>query len=165
MAMKWMFSIGIGCCVLAWTAHGAFAEARVCEDSELQVKFFCDTSWQMQMTDQAVLILMDSQPDVTAILAKIDSQIKFLGQLTEDVLTEKNRYAPDFRTYQTRINGQNILLVKGFAMDNPDKRLQDYYLINNNVLYGVLFSVSPKDKAFDYVPVFRKIVESLEFYQ
>ncbi len=138
-------------------------ELKTCTDSELKIQFMCEKSWYMRKSDDAVLAVISREPDVTMIIAKIDSSVRFLEQITKERLKVMNQYSDGFQVENENINGKDILKVKAFSSIHPSRRLLDYYFVNNNNLYGVLFSVDPKEEIENFKYLFAEIVESLTF--
>ena len=135
----------------------------MCQVKDLGVKFLCQKDWAIRPVDDAVLVIISAEPDVTLIVARIDSRIKFLSQLTNSFLETKERYARGFRTERVKFADREAIKVKAFAKDKPQKRLLDYYFINDSSLYGVLFSVKPKEDTDDYKFLFQDIIDRFEF--
>ena len=136
-----------------------------CKEKSLGIKFKCDKDWEIQTIKDAVLVVISSEPDVTLIIAKIDSRIKFLSQLTKDFLSSKDRYAPGFRLENINFVDRKALKVKAFAKNNKDKRILDYYFLNNSVLYGILFSVNPKEDTSQFKFLFKQIIDDFKFIE
>ena len=62
---------------------GALQQAdslEICTDSQLGVKFLCNTQWKLRTVDDAILIIISSEPAVTLTIAKIDSEINFYSK-------------------------------------------------------------------------------------
>ncbi len=136
---------------------------RMCRNKALNVAFLCDPQWKMQTIDDAVLVVIDSDPTVTLIIAKIDSHIQFLSQMSKPTLENLDQYADGFRLDRIKRGGKDYVEVKAFAKDNIDKRILDYYMVHDLKLYGVLFSVTPKENWDKYKFLIQEIKDSFKF--
>jgi len=134
----------------------------LCGDSDLNILFLCDPEWVMQPADDAVLVVISSEPLVTLIIAKIKSDIKFLGQLTNMKLREMKQYKKGFQTENVNIADIRAIKVKAFSKDNEDKRVLDYYFMYDQSLYGLMFSVSPKQNWEKYKYLVKSIADSIQ---
>lgn len=137
---------------------------QMCADKDLGVKFLCDPTWKLQPIDNALLIIITSEPDVTMIVARMDSEIKYLSQLTDTVLEKMKHYEEGFRTETVEIGDREAIKVKAFSKIFPNRRLLDYYFIHHGDVHSVLFSVNPKDQADKYLPLFKEIMDSFGFF-
>jgi len=136
-----------------------------CTDTGLGIVFDCSADWKIQTVDDAVLVIISSDPDVAMIIARIDSGVKFLGQLTKEKLKDLKQYKEGFVVENVEFKGRDVLKVKAFSDEYPDRRLLDYYLIHDEMLYGILFSVEPKDAMDTYQYLFKDIVENFAFLE
>ena len=92
----------------------------------LGVTFFCNPDWRIQAVDDALLIIVSTDPDVTMIVAKIDSNVKFLGQLTAQRLQELKQYKDGFVVENVILGDREMLKVKAFSDEYEARRLLDY---------------------------------------
>lgn len=134
--------------------------SNICSDSEFGVEFYCDPNWNWRRVEDAILIIISEKPLVTMSITKINSPFKFLGQVSNVFLKEKMLYQDGFQTERVQFLGGEAVHVKAVSMNFPDIRLSDYFFIRNNALYGVLFSVHPKNEWVNYQFTIQKIVQS-----
>lgn len=164
---KYFFMMIVGMLAITLSAEGNVqayeAPEALCEDDVLAIKFPCHPDWEIETVENAALIIMKKEPDITGIIARLDSRIKFLPQLTRDFLEEKGRYSDGFRIETVNFAGRSAVKVKAFSRENPDKRLLDYYFIHQETLFGLLFSVEPKDETEEAMFLFKAIADGFEF--
>ena len=134
-----------------------------CSDGELGVRFLCDFGWQQRKFDGILLFTIASDPAVKMKIVRIDMDILYIHQLSRDSLADLGRYAKGFVTEEVTVAGQNAIKVKAFALGDPGDRLCDYYFVHNKALYGLMFSVAPKDRWDDYQFLFQDIVDHFRF--
>lgn len=138
---------------------------QLCTDRELKVQFHCGKDWTMQPVSNALLTIIDTNPNVSMIVAKLDSDIKFLGQLNHGILQKNRHYADGFQTVRITIGDKDLLKVKAFSDVDADKRLWDFFFIQDDQLYGILFSVRPKARAEEYQFIIKEVLESFKFLE
>lgn len=134
-----------------------------CSDDELGVTFLCDFGWERRKVDGIILFTISSDPDATMKIVKIDMDILFIQQLSRDKLKALGRYAKGFVTEEVKVAGLKAIKVKAFAWGDPETRLSDYYFVYNETLYGLMFSVAPKEHWGDYQFLFRDVVNNFQF--
>ena len=134
-----------------------------CTDDRMAVKFLCNPDWKLETKENTLFIIIEETPSVTLTIARSDSPVIFLKQLTKPVLQEMGQYEKDFQTQDVKLNNSDALMVSGYSKDHPDLRLLDYYLIHDVQLYSILFAVAPKERWDDYEELIKKIVGSIEF--
>ncbi len=134
-----------------------------CENEELGIRYFCSPQWKRRDIDNAVLMIISSEPAVTLTITKIDSNIIFLEQLTKSLLDEKGLYADGFETGWKTFGDKKAIQVKAFSKQYSGRRLLDYYFMHNSELYAVLFSVHPKEQWDKYKFLIKQIRESFQF--
>lgn len=131
-----------------------------CADSEFGIEFTCEPTWKWKRTNDAILIIISSKPMVTMTITKIDSPIKFLGQITDSYLRERALYAEGFQVERVKFLDDEAVYIKAISSHYPDIRLSDYLFIKNNSLYGVLFSVKPREEWDNYKFSIQEIIQS-----
>jgi len=136
---------------------------KTCVNQPLEIKYLCREDWKVRDVDGSVLIIISSDPTVTLTITKIDSSVNFLSQLTQPALQDMDLYAEGFQTEQVNFAGRDALKVKAISKKYSDIRILDYFLVHDRNLYGVLFSVYPKEHWENYQFIIKKIVESFEF--
>lgn len=137
-------------------------DSNQCADSEFGVEFACEPAWKWKRTNDAILIIISSKPMVTMTISRVDSPIKFLGQITDAYLRERGLYAEGFQVEKVKFLDGEAVHVKAISRDYPDIRLSDYFFIKNNSLYGVLFSVKPVGEWDKYKFDLREIIQSFQ---
>ena len=58
-------------------------DPNLCSDNEFGVEFYCEPTWKWRRVEDAIMIIISSQPMVTMTISKINSPVKFLGQITD----------------------------------------------------------------------------------
>lgn len=135
-----------------------------CHDSNLRIVFLCDYRWEKKLTDPGTMIyVMETDPLIYFTVIRINAEIQMIRQLGPDRLEALNRYQEGFAIEETRLAGEEAIKVKAFAKEDPDTRLLDYYFIRDNFLYGVMFSIKPKDKWNVYQSTFQDVVNAMHF--
>lgn len=134
-----------------------------CTDDKLGVKFLCDPDWEIQSGDNVMLIIINKNPSVTLTVAKSDTPVVFMEQLTNPVLQELGQYQDGFRTQIVDLGGQQAIQVIGKSKEIASAGLIDFYAIHDINLYSILFLVDPRDSFADYEALFGKIKESFQF--
>ncbi len=117
-----------------------------CMDSEFGIEFSCDPNWKWKRVEEAMLIIISSRPMVTMTITKVDAPFKLLGQITDNYLKKKGLYADGFKAERVNFLNGEAVHVKAMSRDYPDIRLSDYFFIKNGAMYGILFSVKPKEE-------------------
>ncbi|MBF0385125.1 MAG: hypothetical protein HQL27_04570 [Candidatus Omnitrophica bacterium] len=145
------------------SSQEVFGLNKICTDGELGLQFACSDSWKLDVVKDAVLIVISSNPEATLIIAKINSTIKYPEQLTKERLKEVKQYEEGFDIEKVKIRDKEFIKVKAFSAEEPQRRILDYYLIRGNELYGILFTVEPKEAMDKYKFMFQRIVESITF--
>jgi len=138
-------------------------EFETCTDRQLNIKFSCKENWKLLPIDNAVLIVISSEPAVTLTIAKMDSDIVFLGQLTKMKLQEMGLYQDGFQINRVKFAQRDALEIKAFSKQYPGRRLLDYFFVHNQALHGVLFSVHPKEQWDEQQFLIRQIADSFQF--
>lgn len=138
-------------------------ESNICVNPKLGIQFYCEDKWKVRMLDDAVLVVISSEPMATVTVARIDTDIKYLSQLTHKVLKDKELYKEGFRAERSKLGGKDTLQIKAFSKQYADRRVLDFFFIHEEALYGVLFAVYPKDSWDQYKFLIKNIVDSFEF--
>ena len=136
-----------------------------CRDDQFGVKFLCDTNWELEIHDDAVLLIISSDPAVTMTVAKTATPLTYLSQMNIKFLEDMGNYSDGFQTEQTRLAGHDAVKVKAFSREFPEVRVLDYYILRDKNLYSVLFSVNPKEEWERYKFFIKQIVDSFSFIE
>lgn len=136
-----------------------------CADSEFGMRFMCEADWKWRRIDSALLIIISTNPTVTLTITRFNSSLTYLQQLTHEYLAGKDLYLDDFRTEDVTFAGNRAVKVKAFSKKYPDIRLTDYYVMHNGNLYGVMFTVYPKEHWDEYQYMVQKISDSFSFLE
>jgi hypothetical protein len=140
------------------------ADQNTCTDRRLNLRFYCENGWKIQQADEAVLVVASSDPMVTLIVARIDSSITLLGQMTKKILDDMKQYRNGYMTEYVTYNDQQFFRVKALAQSDSEKRILDHYFIHEGKLYSILFSVKPKAKWDEHKFLIEKVLQSLKLY-
>ncbi len=150
-------------CFINVRAENNGATLQNCSDDKLHVKFLCDPDWGLMEEDDTMLLVISDDPAVTMTIVKISSGIKFLEQISVSDLENIGQYAEGFQKEIVTIGKNKAVQVKAVSDQFPEMRLQDYYFLRDDRLYGVLFSVDPKDDWGQFYPLIEKIINSFDF--
>ncbi len=135
----------------------------MCHDKKLRVAFLCDPDWDYQLVEDGLLVIMSRDPIVTITFARIDSEITHLPKLNKSVLSKKNLYEKGFRRDLMQINGRDVIIVRAFAKKDASRRVLDHFFMRDEKLFGVLFSVTPKDKWDEFKFKIKAVADSISF--
>jgi hypothetical protein len=133
-----------------------------CADSEFGFEFFCDPNWKWKRVKDTMMIIISTKPMVTCTITKLDSPIKYLSQLTDDVLMEKKLYQDGFHTERVKFLDREAVHVKAMSRNFENIRLSDYFFVRHQALYGILFSVYPSEEWGNYKFAIKKILQSFK---
>ena len=137
---------------------------QVCsEEKTLKVQFLCNPDWQLQTEKNAMHLIISDDPAVTLTIAKADSPVIFIEQLTDKALKAMGQYQDGFFKARVKVASQDAVKVEGLSEQFPEIRLVDFYVIHDLSLYSILFSVNPKGEWFRYAAVLEKIIQSFQF--
>ena len=75
-------------------------------------------------------------------------------------LRERGLYAQGFQVERVQFLDGEAVHVKAISSNYPDIRLSDYFFIKNNAVYGILFSVKPREEWDHYKFDIQKIIQS-----
>jgi hypothetical protein len=139
-------------------------QQQFCTDRRLGISFYCDLNWDIKQAEEAILVVMSTNPMVTMIIAKIESPVMFIGQLNRKILNTMNQYADGFVVEHVSYMGQPFMKVKALAKTDQDRRILDHYFIHKGKLFGVLFSVKPAAKWDSYKHLIEKVLQSMSVY-
>ena len=141
------------------------AEFEVCRDPELKVTFQCHPDWRIHHVDDAVIIVISKEnPVMTLTVSTFDTNIRFLGQINSRMLKERGLYADGFSMENVEFAQKPAVKVKAYAKDNSERRLVDFFFIQDETLYGVLFTVQPKEAWEEEQFLIQKVLDSFVFY-
>lgn len=162
-----VFLISTGFC--ASFAHAkedetvALMRLEPCKDERLGISILCNPDWELEEYEDTMLIIISSDPAVTLTIAKINESVNFLEELNMEYLKEIGQYMDGFQIEKVTVNKEKAIMVKAFSQQYPDIRLLDYYFLHDKALYGVLFSVNPREDWDKYKTLLKKIAESFKF--
>lgn len=135
----------------------------VCRSRGLGIEIACKPSWEFIEKETAALLRIADYPETLVIIAKTDSSIVFLEQLTRGDLESTGRYARGFEFEEVLLDGQKALKVKAFSNGDTSARLVDYYFIRDEALWGLFFSVQPLEGWEEVKFLFVDLVKSFHF--
>ncbi|MCA9409324.1 MAG: hypothetical protein H6755_01090 [Candidatus Omnitrophica bacterium] len=134
-----------------------------CRDEKMKVEFLCYPDWELKTENDTLLMIISDQPYVTFTIAKSESPVIFLKQLTNSVLQELGQYQDGFKTQVVLLAGEEAIQIMGVSKELLSSGFNDYYLIHDLQLYSFLFSVDPKERWKDYEDLIYRIKESIKF--
>lgn len=140
-------------------------ELQTCTEAALQVQFLCNPSWDYHLSEDALLVVISSEPLVTATFARMDAEINYLYQLNKNTLANKNLYRKGFKADLREVNGEDVMVVRAFSRSEPQRRVLDFFYIHQGQLFGALFAVHPIDSWDDYKFLIKTISESIELLE
>ena len=138
---------------------------RYCSDETLKVRLLCSRDWAVEEHEDALFMVISEDPVVTLTISKIKPSVKFLGQLNKTNLEAIGQYQQGFQVEEVSVGKEKALKVKAFSKTYPEIRLLDYYFVHDAHLYGLLFSVDPKEEWEHYQFLIQKIANSFEFHE
>ncbi|MCD4778991.1 MAG: hypothetical protein K8S27_00365 [Candidatus Omnitrophica bacterium] len=134
-----------------------------CVDDKWGISFLCHPRWGVEENPQALSLIISVEPTVTFTVVKFNKRIKFIAQLNRFHLESMGQYSRGFKMESINLGRYKAVKVKAFSSVYPDMRIVDFFVLHDEVLYGFLFSVSPKEEWDNYKRLIHKIVRSLEF--
>jgi len=154
------------------TVDSELIEERILADKENLVtcyvrscglKFLCNPNWHMKIIDEnSTLITISQEPYVTLAISRIDADVKYLGQLSNEFFEGKNLYLDNFRKDYADFAGTNAIELKAFSLMEPDMRYLGYFYFNEKKLYSVFFAIYPKDYWDKYQFLIREVRQSFQ---
>ncbi|MFT5387918.1 MAG: hypothetical protein ACI9E5_001053 [Candidatus Omnitrophota bacterium] len=134
-----------------------------CSYDKLHIGFRCHLDWLYAQDKNNFRAVISQDPEVTFSIISVDSGVKFLSQLSAKRLDSFDLYAEGFAIERATMADQKTIKVKAFSKQNANVRLTDYYFVNDNKLYGVLFSVTPKSRWDEVQHLIDYIAKSISF--
>ena len=134
-----------------------------CDEDGFGVRFLCDPTWQKEVSNEAILVVISSHPEVTLIIARMPSRFSFIEQISTDDLLDLKQYREGFQKERVTLAGYDAIMVKAMSPENPSKRILDYFLIKDGTLYAILCSVSPREEWDKYKFLFKTITDNIQF--
>ncbi len=134
-----------------------------CSDKGLGVNFLCDYGWGRRRGDNFRIVIINTQPDVQLKIVKIDVNIVSIRQLNKEKLKDIGKYRDGFVIEESKVASLDAIKVKAFSRTDPEVRLLDYYVVRDKTLYGLMFSVSPKEEWDGYKFLFEYILRNFRF--
>ncbi|MBU0469715.1 MAG: hypothetical protein KKD07_00970 [Candidatus Omnitrophica bacterium] len=141
------------------------SELITCSIDKFGIRFLCDPHWDIQDIDDNIFVTISKTPSVILTFAKIDSKIAFSQQISLEFLKQRNLYSDGFKMEDVKFAGKNAIKVKAFSKTEPNMRRSDYFLINDSSLYGILFSVYPKESWEDFKFIIKTVEDSIFFIE
>ncbi|MDD3375211.1 MAG: hypothetical protein PHY73_05765 [Candidatus Omnitrophica bacterium] len=140
------------------------SDLQICSDQKLGVKFLCNSNWEVQTDENAVMLFVSRDPEITLTIAKSEDPVNSIDQLTKENLKVIGGYKDGFKIEETMVAGKLALKVEGYSESIPEMKLADYYFVNNNQLYSFLFAVNPFEE-YPYCEKFlSRIVASIDLF-
>lgn len=134
-----------------------------CRDDELGVRLLCDPQWYLQAEKDSLFLIISQIPRVTLEIAKLDTGMISLSQLSRMYFDEEGYYQDGFAVEDVRVKNFPAIKVKAFSKDFPAIRIVDYYFLKGSDLYGLFFSVEPKEEWDRYKFLFQEVAQSFVF--
>ncbi len=132
-----------------------------CTDKILGFKMYCNPNWGLETEKGSVsMIIAEGPVSVTAMITKMEEPDLTLNDLTPVYLKATGQYQDAMKISSTHLQNYDLIHVEALALKNAQTQLSDYYIIRKPYLYGVLFSVDPKEKFADYKALFDKMIDS-----
>lgn len=138
-------------------------EFYTCRESEMEIKFRCWPDWEVHFDSSADMFIISEEPEVVLTIVREEKMIVSLEQLSMEKLQVLGNYADGFKIEHIKVDGVDAIKVKAYDRQYADIRLADIYLLKEEFLYKILFSVSPAAEWAEYQFLLRDIVESFEF--
>lgn len=141
----------------------AAQDLSVCTDQKLGIQFSCDPDWKIETDENVLMVIMSDHPSVTMTITKTYPAPSSLDELTMPALKEIGGYADGFTVYRMVLNDRSLVEVRGVSAKIPDLQLHDYYFLDGQNLFGILFAVEPFDALSAYDSLIKSIISSLKF--
>jgi hypothetical protein len=137
-------------------------DLHLCKDDRLGVELLCNRDWKQEISRDAVLFTISTDPAVLLTVAKSKELVTGMDELSDDKIKHLGQYADGFKIEHLKIGDDSAIKVDGFSSAYPELRLMDYYVIHDYRLYSFLFSINPKEEWVNYSVMFSKIVEGIK---
>ena len=134
-----------------------------CDEDSFGVRFLCDPKWLKEVSDEAILVVISSHPEVTLIIARMPSRFAYIEQISTEDLLDLKQYREGFQRERVTLGGYEAIMVKAMSTEAPTKRILDYFLIKDGTLYTILCSVSPREEWDNYKFLFKTITDNIQF--
>jgi len=132
-----------------------------CYARSSHVMFRCDPDWKVRIVDEhSTIITISSDPFVTLAISRIESPIRYLGQLNRSFFASGRIYLDNFRNDYVKFAGGDAMQLKAFSKSEPDMRYLGYFYLNDAGLNSVFFAVYPKESWDDYKFLIKRITDS-----
>lgn len=137
-----------------------------CIDKNLGYRIKCSPDWKLETKPKSISLLINEQADQTVSMTVTQHEENglTLADLTPKALKDVFRYAEHFRIGKTNIGKEKGVVVEAALADFPDVMVLDYYLIKDQFLYRISFSVNKRELYSEYKPLFRKLITSFVFF-
>ncbi len=134
-----------------------------CQSELLGVEFLCEPYWKLERKENFLKVTISIHPRVVFTVEETDQTIGFMHQLSRKAIEEMDRYAKGFAIERITYCNRETIKVKGYAKDNLNKRLSDFYLLDHLKLHMIRFSVEPKANWKDYKFLIKDVSDSFIF--
>ena len=137
-------------------------DLHLCKDDRLGVELLCNRDWKQEISRDAVLFTISTDPAVLLTVARSKELVTGMDELSDDKIKRLGQYTDGFKIEHLKIGDDSAIKVDGFSSAFPELRLMDYYVIHDYRLYSFLFSVDPQEEWVNYSVLFSKIVEGIK---
>lgn len=135
-----------------------------CDNADFKVRFICHEDWKIENIDNAVIVIIsEGIPIVTFTIAKLNVDVTFLGQLSKNYFNKRALYQEGFQLNRVKFSGKDAVEVSAFSKKFSDRRVLDYFFMNDSQLFAVMFAVGPTEKWDDYKFLIKKIAGNIVF--
>ena len=165
MACLCFFSFWILCSAGLCTQSSWAGEEEIytCREAEFGIKFSCNPDWAVHFNEKADMFVISEEPEVVLTVVREKTTFISLEQLSMDTLKTIGNYADGFKFERVKIDGIDAVKVKAYDRQYEDVRLTDVYILKNEFLYKILFSVAPSTEWDRYQFLLKKIMASFKF--
>ena len=137
-----------------------------CYNDMFKVKFLCHKGWVIEEgDDESLFVIIQESPKLTFSIMKLTDGVKYIDQFNREHFEDIDLYQDGFQIESRDIAGKRAIKIKAFSKEYENMRLSDYYFVHNESLYGVFFSLSPKEEWSQYAKIVNRIVKSVKFIE
>lgn len=166
--MFWLIGVLAGFCVPCVSAAPEGKAAMVlqkCVSNETGIAFACLPQWKLVQKGKSLRVVISESPNVDVLIEGTDQKVRFISELSRDALNSLGRYAGGFSIERFRYCDRETVKVNGYLKSDPQKRISDFYLIENSLIHSIKFTADSQEAWEEYKFVIKQIVESVTFLQ
>ncbi len=139
-------------------------EVRV--DEKLGFKMKCRPEWAIESDEDNLLMVISEapKPEVWVLLSRTPAPGETIEKLNPPSLQWMGEYDDGYIVSKISLSGLPAVKVEAQPKNEPSTRILDYYIFQNDFLYRIQFSVSPKEQWENYYSLFTEMMESFRIF-